>query len=207
MQPQPPDTSSAQVPAQPGQHLLRQPHHVSGFFATRRDALDAREQLLQRGLPADRLQIYASDTPSAEPAPSGDSNAVLKDVLVDGAVGTAVGTGLGALAQVALVAGNVSLFVASPLLAPLTMMGWGAGLGGLLGAALGAAGDDKPDKTAGCQPKESWLSNLVADAIATGQYVLVAQTQNEAETAAARDVIRAAVGEARDVIDKDEARS
>ena len=40
--------------------------------------------------------------------------------------------------QVALVATNVSLFIASPLLAPLMMLGWGASIGGLLGATVGA---------------------------------------------------------------------
>lgn len=171
-----------------------QPHHVSGFFAHRADAEAARDRLLQRGLPAAQLHIYASDSPPAEPAPASDSQAVLKDVVVDGAVGTAVGTGLGALAQVALVAGNVSLFVASPLLAPLAMMGWGASIGAVVGAAVGATSDDK---TTGASP-DGWLSHLVADAIASGQFVLVAQTRDERETVAAREVIQAAVGDYRD---------
>jgi len=178
--------------------MATQPHHVSGFFEYRSHAEAAREVLLQRGLPAQQMQIYASDTPPAEPAPTGDSNAVLKNVVVDGAVGTAVGTGLGALAQVALVAGNVSLFVASPLLAPLAMMGWGAGIGGLVGAALGASTADKPAEPTAQTTQKGWLSNLVADAIASGQFVLVVQTQNEAETAAAREMIKAAVGDERD---------
>lgn len=76
-------------------------HYVSGFFA-------------------DRARLV-------EPP---QSKSVLKDVLVDGAIGTAVGTGGGALAQLALVAANVSLFVASPLLAPLSMPGCAASLGG-----------------------------------------------------------------------------
>ena len=40
-----------------------------------------------------------------------DDNA-LKDILVDGAVGAVPGTGVGILAEVALVAAGVSLFVA-----------------------------------------------------------------------------------------------
>lgn len=171
-----------------------QPHHVSGFFATRADAEAARDKLLQRGVPAADLHIYADNAPPAEPAPAADSQAVLKDVVVDGAVGTAVGTGLGALAQVALVAGNVSLFIASPLLAPLAMMGWGAGIGAVVGAAVGATASDK---TGGDTP-QGWLSNLVADAIANGQFVLVARTRHEAQTVAAREVIQAAVGDCRD---------
>jgi len=98
-----------------------------------------------------------------------------------------VGTGVGALAQVALVAANVSLFVASPLIAPLAMLGWGAGLGGLVGAAVGA------------EKKEGPFSALVRDAISIGQVVLVAETLTEQETAIAREVIQASVGDCNDI--------
>jgi hypothetical protein len=117
---------------------------------------------------------------------------VLTNVLVDGAIGTAVGTGIGGLAQLALVAANVSLFVASPLIAPLVMLGWGASLGAFVGAAAGA--------NTGVEPKKGWLSDLVRDAIASGQVVLVAETRTELETVAARDVIGSAVGAFKDVV-------
>lgn len=131
-------------------------HHVSGFFATRAEALEARSALVTLGLPRDQLRIYESDAPVPGQAPKGDSNAVLKDVLVDGAIGTAVGTGLGALAEVALVAANVSVFIASPLLAPMVMMGWGASIGALIGTAVGATASDK----AIAPGSEEWLSAL-----------------------------------------------
>ena len=82
-------------------------------------------QLIARGLNRAQIQIYET-APSAAHTPKDNSNAVLKDVLVDGTIGTAVGTGVGALAQVALVAANVTLLVASPLVAPLVILGWGA---------------------------------------------------------------------------------
>lgn len=160
-------------------------HHVSGFFAHRDQAESALQALAELGLPRDRIQIFKH-----EEAPALDkmgSNAVLKNMAVDGAIGTAVGTGLGALAEFALVAANVSLFVASPLLAPLVLLGWGASLGATVGAMVGAGKKDGP------------LSALVTDAIASGQVVLVAQTLSEAETATAQDVIRAAVGAVQDV--------
>lgn len=160
-------------------------HHVSGFFAHHDEAETALEALVQRGLLRDRMQIF-----KREEAPALDkagSNAVLKNMVVDGAIGTAVGTGLGALAEFGLVAANVSLFVASPLLAPLAMLGWGASLGATVGAMVGAGKKDGP------------LSALVTDAIASGQVVLVAQTLNEAETATAREVIQAAIGGVKDV--------
>lgn len=169
-------------------------HHVSGFFATREEADAAFAKLVERGLPRDRLQIFAADSaaPPAPPAPApqAESNEVLKNVLVDGAIGTAVGTGIGALAEVGLVAASVTLFVASPLLAPLAMLGWGASLGALVGAAAGAS--------ASAEKKEGWLSDLVRDAISSGQVVLVAATRTEQETAIAREVIQALVGDSKD---------
>lgn len=165
-------------------------HHISGFFAHKAEAEGALSRLLERGLRRDQLLLFAADSGPAVSKPGGDSNEVLTNVLVDGAIGTAVGTGLGALAQLALVVANVSLFVASPLIAPLVMMGWGASLGAFVGAAAGA--------DAGGERKEGWLSDLVRDAMANGQVVLVVQSRTEQETAIAREVIGDAVGEFKD---------
>ena len=105
------------------------------------------------------------------------------DVLKDGAIGTAVGTGVGVLTQLALVAANVSLFVASPLIAPLALLGWGASLGGFIGAAAGVGEQKGP------------FGDLVRDAISAGQVVLLAETRTEQEASLARQVIEAAVGD------------
>lgn len=167
-------------------------HHVSGFFAHREEAEGALSRLVERGLPREQLQLFDADSEGPAVAkPKGESNEVLTNVLVDSAIGTAVGTGIGALAQLALVAGSVSLFVASPLIAPLVMLGWGAGLGAFVGAAAGA--------NAGVEHKDGWLSDLIRDAIASGQVVLVVQTRTEQETAIAREVVGEAVGEFKDV--------
>jgi hypothetical protein len=174
-------------------------HHVSGFFANREEAQSVFSTLIERGVPRERLQLFDTDTPALAPIPQEDSNAVLKDVLVDGTIGTAVGAGFGGLAQVALVAANVSLFIASPLLAPLVMLGWGASVGGLVGATVGATkGADDSVKT-GADVKEGWLSDLVRDAIASEQTVLVVYAQTEQDTAISREVIQAAVGDYKEV--------
>lgn len=166
-------------------------HHVSGFFTHREEAESVFSTLVERGLPRERLRIFAADsTAQPGPAPQTESNEVLKDMVVDSAIGGAVGTGIGALGSVALAVANVSLFIASPLLAPLVMLGWGASLGGLVGAAAGAS--------AGPEKKEGWLSDLVGDAIASGQVVLVAETRTAQETAIAREVIQASIGESKD---------
>jgi len=166
-------------------------HHVSGFFAHRAEAENALDRLADDGLPRERMQLLDSASMPPAPKPHGDSNEVLTNVLVDGGIGTAVGTGVGALATVALVATEVSLFIASPLIAPLAMLGWGASVGALVGGAAGAQ--------TGIKHKDGLLSDLVRDAIASGQVVLVVQTLTTQETATAREVIEAAVGESEDV--------
>lgn len=169
-------------------------HHVSGFFAQHVDAEYVLAQLMVLGLPCERLHLLNADPAPCASAPQAADNGVLKHVLVDGAIGTAVGTGIGALAEVALVAANVSLFIASPLVAPLAMLGWGASLGGLVGAAVGAeshAGNEKE--------KKGTFSALIQDAISNGQVVLVAETRTEQETADARQVMQASVGACEDV--------
>ena len=166
-------------------------HHVSGFFASRADVERAMAALVKQGLPRERLHAFEAGMLPPESAPKEDSNAVLKDVLVESAKGTAIGTGLGALAQVALVAGNVTLFIASPLIAPLAMMGWGASIGALVGGAVGAVVHSRPDQ----EKKEGLLSELVRDAIANGQFVLVADARTEQEAQIAREVMRDEVGD------------
>lgn len=162
-------------------------HHLSGFFAHRPEAETALASLVARGLPEERLHLFDANSGPPVAKPKGESNEVLTNVLVDGAIGTVVGTGIGALAEIALVAANVTLFVASPLIAPLVMLGWGGSVGALLGAAAGANKE--------VEHKEGWLSDLVRDAIASGQVVLVVDSRNEHETAIAKEVLATAVGE------------
>lgn len=165
-------------------------HHVSGFFAHRAQAQAALSKLVKRGLKHGQIQIFDADSAHSASAPQSGSNKALKKMLVDGAIGAAVGTGMGALAEVALVAMNVSLFIASPLLAPLVLMGWGASIGGLAGAAIGA--ESKVGK------KHGWLSDLIRDAISSGQVVLVAETSSRSETQIAQEVIEASIGDYKD---------
>ncbi|WP_409525735.1 hypothetical protein [Nitrincola sp. MINF-07-Sa-05] len=164
-------------------------HYVSGFFAYHDDAERTLSILIDQGLPRERMSIY-TDAMSPPSAKEAKSDNVLKNIMVDGAVGTAVGTGIGALGSVALAATSVTLFVASPVVAPLMLLGWGASIGGLIGAAAGA--------TEGVDKKEGWLSDLVSDAISQGHVVLVVETLNEQEAATARRVMQDSVGECSD---------
>jgi hypothetical protein len=165
-------------------------HHVSGFFVKRDEANIAYRKLVDRGLLPEQLGIYDNQTAAREPATDANSNATLKNLIVDGAVGAAIGTGLGVLAEVGLVAANVTLFIASPLLAPLAMLGWGASLGGVVGAVIGSESSNKTD---------SKFADMVQDAIMHGQVVLVASTFSEKDTAIAQEVIKESVGEFSDL--------
>jgi hypothetical protein len=172
--------------------LERLPSSRIGFFPHKDKADSTLASLIERGIPVAQLQIFADDAyaPPA-PAPQTQSNSVLKDMLVDGAIGTAVGTGVGGIFTAGLVVANVSLFIASPLVAPLMLLGWGASLGGLFGAVVGAsteAGDN-----------QGRFADLMQDAIKAGDVVLLAETHSEEQTAIAREVIDAAVGEYKDL--------
>ncbi len=146
-------------------------HVVSAIYAHRRDAEAVRDVLIEHGIPGRYITVlHKTEGPV--------SDEVLKDMLVEGIVGTAIGTGVGALGMLAIVAANVTLFVASPVVAPLAMLGWFAGVGGLLGAAIGA------DKHT-----EGTLSDLVKDAIEAGHTVLIVRTHTDAERCLAEEIV------------------
>lgn len=161
--------------------MKSQSHIVSGIYASRAEAEKVRSQLIEQGLPRQQVKVVERARADDSNAKLADDDAVLKEVLVDGTVGTLVGTGLGALAQIALVAGSVTLFVASPLVAPLAMLGWGAVLGGVLGAAAGA--------NEGAAKHDGKFADLVHHAIRSGHVTLIAETQTPEEKQLAGAVI------------------
>lgn len=160
-------------------------HYVSGFFTHREEANDVFTKLIATGLPHSRVQIYASHAP-AHMSTEG-SNQVLKKVLVAGAIGTGVGAGLGLLVEVAFVASDVTLFAASPVIAPLVLLGWGASIGGLIGASIGAVKNTRS------------LSALIDEAIRSGQIVVVAKTNTNDERANAQKIIKNSIGDYNDI--------
>ena len=157
---------------------------MSAVYPTREEAVAVRQHLIDAGIAAGAVEILHDRPPAVV---TEDSDDVLKDMVVDGTIGTAIGTGVGALGTMALWASGVTLFVASPVIAPLAMLGWFAGVGGLVGAAAGAAGTGAPE--AGAPRKEGKFSELVMDAIKSGNAVLVASTYDEAEREIAMKVI------------------
>jgi len=158
----------------------QQTHIVSGIYTSRAEAEAVCDRLVEAGVLREQISIV-DHAHAAGNSKMVEDDEALKDVLVDGAVGAAVGTGLGVVAEVALIAANVTLFVASPLIGPLAMLGWGAALGGLVGAAVGA------EKTE--EKKEGKFSEFVLDAIQSGHVVLVAQTRTESEATLVREIV------------------
>jgi hypothetical protein len=165
---------------------MRQYHHqISGFFSHRDQADAAYEQLLKQGITAAQLTLRDTDsTPPATASLAGNqsSNDVLKSVLISTAIGVAIGSVAGIVVELALMAANINLFVASPLIAPLVLIGWGASIGGFIGAAIGAMKKNQP------------LKQLIQEEILTGQIALVVDTHNRQQTSAAKAVMDATVG-------------
>lgn len=154
----------------------RQTHVLSAVYPSRDEAEGVRQLLEERGIPASEIRVFHA-TPG--PVVGEVSDDVLKDILVDGSIGTAMGTGVGALGALAIAVSGMTLFVASPVVAPLAMLGWFAGLGGIVGAAVGA------------NRKEGRFSELVTDAIQAGNTVLVVRTHREADRTLARAILEA----------------
>ena len=152
-------------------------HRSVGIYLTRAAADAARDQLIARGLPPQSIRILQPGIDPAGPDGAADSDDVLKDLLRDGAVGTAVGTAAGAGVSIALAAANLTLFIANPVLGVLTLLGWGAGLGGLLGAVVGS------------ERSKGDVSSLIKDALAAGQVVLVVHAASEAHTVEAQRIL------------------
>ncbi len=151
-------------------------HRIFGIYASRHEAEQVFEHLLQDGFKLEQLELIDKPGSNAETAP--DSDEVRNEVLVDGAIGTAAGAGIGALGEVAIAAANVSLFIASPVLGTLMMIGWGAALGGVIGAAVGAGTENTKH-----------FSDLVRDAVNSGHAVLIAHAATEQQTTTAQSVI------------------
>lgn len=153
-------------------------HRVTGIYQRKTDAEAVLEQLIRYGFKSEQLEIFVANNAKTRSEAAPDSDEVRNEVMVDGAIGTAIGTGIGALGEMALAAANVSLFVASPIIGTLAMMGWGAVMGGIIGATVGA-GDENTRH----------FSDLVRDAVGSGHAVLVVHANTEEQTTTAQAVI------------------
>jgi hypothetical protein len=155
-------------------------HRIFGIYATRDEAEQVRQKLFDQGIAADQFEIL--DEPDDKGHIEPNSDEVRNETLTGGAVGTVIGGAAGALGEVALAAANVSLFLASPVIGTLTMIGWGAAAGGVLGGFIGAGNTGKEN-----------FADLVRDAIQHGYTVLIVYARTEEQTTLAQSVIGASV--------------
>ena len=163
-------------------------HNVSASFAQRAAADRVLSKLLKRGLSREQLQILdASEHTPLGLAARLKSRSARNAMLTYGAIGAVVGGVLGALAQAALVISDMGLLTASPSLAPIMLMGWGAFLGALLGALIGLAA------------VVPWRPSLTPEEIAAGGSVLLANTRSAEQTSMVREVLTASSGTCKDV--------
>ncbi len=152
-------------------------HRAVGLYIRRATADSARDKLIAAGLPLQSIRILEPGNLPAGTDGAADSDDVLQDLLRDGAIGAAVGTAAGAGVSIALAAANLTLFIANPVLGVLSLLGWGASLGGLVGAVVGA------------ERRKGDVSSLIKDALAAGQFVLVVHAATEAHTLAAQRIL------------------
>lgn len=157
-------------------------HWLTGFFVKQEEAQAACAELIHRGIPAQQLRLYLNDPEDQTPTTSGDSQQVLTNFLVDRDMSASSGWAGGAEGDIPLGGTQVTLFVASPLIAPLAMLGWCPSLSA---AVSGAIRFNK---------KDGRLAELVSDAIQSGQAALMVSTCSEAQTSVAIEVIQSAVG-------------
>ena len=151
-------------------------HRIFGIYTTRQEAEQVRQRLFNEGIAAEQFEIF--DEPGDQGHIEPNSDEVRNETLTGGAIGTVIGGAAGALGEVALAAANVSLFLASPVIGTLTMIGWGAAAGGVLGGFIGAGGAGKEN-----------FADLVRDAVQHGYTVLIVYARTEAETTLAQAVI------------------
>lgn len=171
------------LPADKSANVLRgRMHKVSAIYPNPEEAMAVGEKLKSHGFLTSAISILhvVPDSDEGLVDENDGSDEVLKDILVDGAIGTGVGTGVGIAGTVVLLAADVTLFVASPVVAALAMVGWFAGLGGVIGAVVGS--DDQVRK-------DGKFAGLVRDAIAAGNTVLLVRTYDPAETKRAKEVV------------------
>lgn len=151
-------------------------HRIYGLYPSHLEAEQVYSQLVQQGFKPEQLELVDKAASDKEIPP--DSDEVRNEVVIDGAIGTVAGAGAGALGEAAIAAANASLFVASPVLGTLTMIGWGATVGGLVGAAVGAGTEDTKR-----------FSDIVQDAVKSGHAALIVYAASEPQTTLAQAVI------------------
>lgn len=152
-------------------------HRVVGLYASRAEADEARDLIVARGLSAIQVRVLTEESPVPGYDAKSDPDDVLTNLPRDGANSTTVATEAGSSASITVASSNLTLFIASPLLDTLHLIGWDARRGGLVSDLVGSKRGKRN------------LAALIKDALSSGLAVLVMNARSEAETALAQRVL------------------
>lgn len=162
-------------------------HKVAGIYATRDEALAARTSLIERGFSAEQITLVSPEDAHTDEKIEPEGDGVAKHVIKDALIGGVIGGGVGGATAAAMAAASITLFVASPILAPLTIMGWGAAVGAFAGAGKGIS------------MEQDQFAAMVKDVANDGKYVVIVQAHSDEESSRARDLIGQSAADESDV--------
>lgn len=162
-------------------------HKVAGIFATLADTQAARDRLVERGVTPEHINIIAPNDRMIDKKIEPDGDGVAREVVKDAIIGGVIGGGVGAAGAAAMAAASITLFVASPVLGPLSLMGWGAMIGIIAGGGKGAG------------IREDQFADMIKDVTNEGKFILIAHTESETELKIAHDTLEELTQEKSDV--------
>ncbi|MEE9103731.1 hypothetical protein VXJ36_26285 [Pseudomonas nitroreducens] len=152
-------------------------HRISGVFAHRAQAENARQRLINQGIAAEWLRILAAEDLPPMTRTSQVTRS-LWQMLTSGTIGMLFGLAVSTLTALALTRPGDGLFSGTPLV----LLGWGSTLGALLGATVGASAN------------AGQVDKSFRYAIAHGEVVLLVETRSTRETLLVRETIEASQG-------------
>lgn len=162
-------------------------HKIAGIFATLQDTHAARNLLVERGITPEHINLIVPDDTMIDKKIEPDGDGVAREVVKDSIIGGVIGGGIGAAGAVAMTAASITLFVASPVLGPLTLMGWGAMVGAFAGGGKGAG------------IREDQFADMIRDVTNHDKFVLIVHTSSDNEFKVAHDTLADLTQEKSDV--------
>ncbi len=152
-------------------------HKIVGIFTTLQDTHAARNFLIERGIAPAHINLITPDDTMIDKKIEPDGDGVAKEVVKDAIIGGAIGGGIGAAGAVAIAATSITLFVASPLIAPLALIGWGAMVGAVAGGGKGAG------------MREDRFADMIKGVTNVSKFVLIVHTTSDIEFKLAHDTL------------------
>lgn len=163
-------------------------HELAGIYPDRSQARQAYEAFTAAGFDDDELRLmtpeeFATDQDQVSRDIEPESGATRDQIVKDTAVGAAAGGGVGVAGAAGIGLMAPALFAAGPVVGPLTVMGYGALIGGMGGAV------------SGLRLEKTHLASVVDDALKGGLYAVLVHARDEKAYERAHDVMADTVTE------------